>query len=45
MDLGTDILGCGSVGSVVWVRNMGGDAAHQEGFGQIPPQGGPKSDI
>ena len=43
-DLGPDILGGGSVGIVVRVRDVGDDAAHQEGVGQIPPHGGPQDD-
>ena len=40
-DLGPYILGGGSVSPVVRVRDMGDDAAHREGVGQIPPQDGP----
>ena len=39
-DLGTDILGGDSVGNVVRVRDVGDDAAHQEGVGRITPQYG-----
>ena len=42
-DLRPDILGCGSVGPVVWFRDMGDDASHQEGVGWITPQGGPQA--
>ena len=44
-DLGSDILGGGSVGNVVWVRDVGDDAAHQEGVERIPPQGGLQADM
>ena len=43
-DLGPDILGGGSVGPVVQVIHMDDDAAHWEGVGRIPPQGGPQAD-
>ena len=44
-DLGTDILGGGAVGPTLQVRDMANDAAHQEGVGWIPLQGGPQSGI
>ena len=44
-DLGPDILGGGSVGPLVRVRDVGDDAAHREGAGNIPPQGGPQGDM
>ena len=44
MDLGTDILGGGSVGPFVRVRYVGGDTANWEGVGQIPSQGDPQYD-
>ena len=41
LDLGPDILGGGTVGIVVWVRDVCDDPTHQEGVGRIPPQVGP----
>ena len=39
-----DIHG-GCLGSFsVWVKDMGDDTIHWEGFGQIPPQVGPQAD-
>ena len=43
-DPGTDTVGGVAVGSVVQIKNMGDDAAHQEGVGRIPPQGVPQVD-
>ena len=40
-ELGTDILGGGSVCPVAWVRDIGDDAVHQEVVGWIPPQVSP----
>ena len=40
LDLRTDILGGGSVGLVVRVRDVVHDATHQEIVGRIPQQGG-----
>ena len=44
LDLGENLLGGGSGGSNVRVRDVGDDTTHWEGFGRIPPQGGPKDD-
>ena len=44
LELSTDILGGGSVGPLVWFIDVGDNAAHLEGVGQIPPQGGPQAD-
>ena len=41
-DIGPDIIGCGSIGPIVRVRDMGDVAAHKLGVGRIPPQGGPQ---
>ena len=43
-DLGPDLPGGGSVGNDLWVGDVGRDTLHWEGFGRIPPQGGPQSD-
>ena len=42
--IGTDLLGSGTIGTYVQVIDMGPDAAHEEGIGRIPPQGGPQAD-
>ena len=44
LELGPDILGGSSVGTVVQVRDVGDGAAHWEGVGRIPPHGGPQAD-
>ena len=44
LDLGEDLRGGGSGGHALRVGDMGKDTAHREGFGQIPPQGGPQDD-
>ena len=53
--LGVDQVGCicpylrenlrdsGSGGHAVWIGDVGGDTAHWEGFGWIPPKGGPQA--
>ena len=38
-DTGTDLLGGGAIGTDVLVRDMGPDAAYEEGIGRITPQG------
>ena len=43
-DLGPDILGGGSVGTIVLVRDMGDDTAHWEVVGGVLPQGGTQAD-
>ena len=43
-DIGTDLLGGGTIGPDIWVRYMVPDAAYEEGVGRIPPQGGPQAD-
>ena len=43
-DLGPDILGGGAGSQDLRVGEMGNDTVHWEGFGQIPPQGGPQAD-
>ena len=43
-DIGTYLLAGSSIGHSVRVRDMGPDAAHKEGVGRIPPQGGPQAD-
>ena len=42
--LGRIFCGGGSGGHALWVGDVGNDTMHWEGFGQIPPQGGPKAD-
>ena len=43
-DIRTDLLGGGAIGTSVRVRDMGPDAAYDEGIGRISPQGRPQSD-
>ena len=43
-DLGPDKLGGGAVGTSIYIQDVGDDATHWEGVGQIPPQGGPQAD-
>ena len=43
-DIGTDLLGGGAIGPAIRIRDMGPDAAYEEGIGRIPPQGGPQAD-
>ena len=43
-DIGTDLLGVSEIGPAVRVRDMGTDAAHKEGVGRIPLQGGLQAD-
>ena len=40
-DIGTDLLGVGAIGTAIRVRDMGPDAAYEEGIGRIPPRSGP----
>ena len=42
--VGTGLLGGSAISNDVRVRDMGPDAAHEEGVGRIPPQGVPKPD-
>ena len=44
LDIGTDLLGGSAIFHAVRVRDIGPDAVHEEGVGQIPPQGGPQAD-
>ena len=44
MDLEVDLHGGGLGGHDIRVVDVGNDTVHWEGFGQIPPQGGPKAD-
>ena len=37
-ELGENLCGGGSGGSIVWVGDVGNDTVHQEDSGQIPPQ-------
>ena len=43
MDLRPYLLGGGPVGHAVWVRDVGCDLLHWEGFGWITSQGDPKA--
>ena len=43
-DLGPDILGGGTVGIVVRVKDVGDNPTHWEDVGRIIPQGGPQAD-
>ena len=36
-DIGEDILGSGTIGTDIQVRDIGTDAAYEEGVGQISP--------
>ena len=42
-DLGDNLRGSGSGGSIVWVGYVGSDTAHWEASGRIPPKGVPQS--
>ena len=42
--LGKNICGGVLGSSTVWVGDVGDDTAYWEGFGWIPPQGGPQTD-
>ena len=42
--LGPDILGSGSVGNYLRVRDVGHYPTHWEGVRWIPPPGGPQAD-
>ena len=44
LDLSPDLLGAGSVGHALLVRDMGHEPTNREGFGRITPQGGPQAD-
>ena len=35
-DIGVDLLGGGTIGPAIWVREMGPDIAYAEGTGRIP---------
>ena len=35
--IGTYLLGGGAIGLTIWFRDMGPDAAYEEGVGRIPP--------
>ena len=43
-DIGTDLLGGCEIGTDIQVRDMGPDAAYEEGIGRITPQGCLKAD-
>ena len=43
-DIRKYLLGGSAIGPAVRVRDMGPDAANEEGVGRIPPQGGPQAD-
>ena len=43
-DIGTYLIGGGAIGTSIRVRDMGPDAAYEEGIGRIPPQGAPQDD-
>ena len=42
--IGTYLIGSGAIGSAIWVRDMGPDAAYEEGVGRIPPLCGLQAD-
>ena len=42
-DIGKVLLGGGSIGPSIWVRDMGTDAAYEESVGKILPQGDPQA--
>ena len=44
LDLGTDLLGDGSVGHAVRVEDMGHETPHWECSWRISPKGGPQAD-
>ena len=44
LDLGEDLRSGSSGGHAIEVRDMEYDTTHREGFGWIPPQGGPKAE-
>ena len=44
LNLGKDLLDSGTCSFSTWVRDVGGDTKYWEGFGSIPPQGGPQYD-
>ena len=44
LDIGADILGGGTIGPAIRVRDMGPDTVYTYGAGRIPPQGGPQTD-
>ena len=43
-DLGPDILGGGSLDTILQVRDVGIDATHWGDVGRVLPQGGPQDD-
>ena len=43
-ELGEDLRGSGSGGHALQVGYGSNDNAHREGFGSVPPQGGPQAD-
>ena len=43
-DIGTDLIGGGSIGTAIRVRYMVPDSNYEEGVGRIPPQGVPQDD-
>ena len=43
-DLGTDLVGSVSVVQDLRIGDVGHDTRHWEGFGRIPPLGGPQAD-
>ena len=40
----TDLLGGGTIGTAIWVRDISTDTSYEEGVGQILPQGGLQAD-
>ena len=44
LGIGIDLLGGGTIGHDIWVRDMGLDATYEESVGRIPLQGGPQTD-
>ena len=43
-ETGTYLLVGSAIGHAIWVKEMGPDAAYEEGVVCIPPQGGPQAD-
>ena len=43
-DIGEDLLGGGTIGPTIWVRDISPDTSYAEGAGQIPLKGGPQTD-
>ena len=45
LDLGEDLRGDGLCRHALRLRDVGNETTHQQGFGWIPPQGGPQADM